>query len=243
MDVKVERGAKRVRAVLAGETVVDTISPLLVWEKPYYPTYYFDLDDLRSHDLTETGETKRSPRLGTATFFHLQAGDKEGVAYRYLDSPVPELREAVAIRWDTMDHWFEEDEEVHVHPRDPYKRVDILNSSRHVQVSLDGVTLADSNKPTLLFETSLPTRYYLPPTDVRMELLTPTDRHTSCPYKGVASYWTVEVDGKQYVDYVWSYPYPVVEAGKISGLFCFYNEKVDLMIDGVREERPRSPFS
>jgi uncharacterized protein (DUF427 family) len=142
-----------------------------------------------------------------------------------------------------MDEWMEEDEPVYTHPRDPYSRVDILASGRQVRVELDGVTLAESHSPRILFETGLPPRYYLPISDLRMDLLRPSHTSTHCPYKGTAGYWTLEVNGKRYEDYVWIYRAPLPESQKIAGLACFYNERVDLYVDGVLQARPRSPFS
>ncbi len=142
-----------------------------------------------------------------------------------------------------MDAWFEEDEEVFTHPRDPYTRVDILPSSRHVRVEVDGVTVAETSKPTLLFETGLPVRYYLPKTHVRMDLLTPTERRTHCPYKGEAEYWSVRVGEAVHRDLAWSYRAPLPESQRIAGLISFYNERVDLHVDGVAQERPQTPFS
>jgi uncharacterized protein (DUF427 family) len=137
-----------------------------------------------------------------------------------------------------MDGWFEEDEEVTVHARDPYTRIDILDSSRHVEVKIGGVTVADSCRPRLVFETGSPVRTYLPKTDVRMDLLSPTGTATRCPYKGTASYWSVTVDGTTYDDLVWSYASPLPESTKIAGLVAFYDEKVDVYVDGVLEEHP-----
>lgn len=243
--IRVEQGHKRVRVMFGGEVIADSIRPWLVWEVPYYPRYYFEPSDVRTELLVETGNTKRSPSRGEAVLATVRAGGREAVdaAYRYADSPVSKLEGKLTFDWRAMDHWFEEDEEVYVHPRDPYKRVDVLHSSRHVRVSLDGETLADSHQPTLLFETSLPVRYYLPKTDVRMELLTPTDTVTECPYKGTSSYWSVTVGDQTHPDLIWSYPFPTLESAKIAGLMGFYDEKVDIDLDGVRQERPKSPFS
>ena len=140
-----------------------------------------------------------------------------------------------------MDEWLEEDEPIYVHPRDPYKRVDILGSSRHVVVQVDGVTVADSHQPRILFETSLPPRYYLPLPDVRMDLLRPSDTQTHCPYKGTASYWTLDTGEGVHEDVVWIYRAPLPESQKITGLACFYNEKVDIIVDGEPQERPQHP--
>ena len=163
-------------------------------------------------------------------------------ARRYPDSPIGELRDAVRFDWGAMDEWLEEDEPVYTHPRDPYHRVDILHSSRHVRVELDGVVLAESHRPTMLFETGLVERYYLPLADLRRELLRPSDRQTHCPYKGTAGYWSVEVNGELHQDLVWIYRSPLPESQKIAGLACFWNERVDLYVDGVLQERPKNRF-
>ncbi|HEY8452709.1 MAG: DUF427 domain-containing protein [Micromonosporaceae bacterium] len=242
--VRVENGRKRVRAYLDGHLVADTVRPLLVWERPYYPTYYIPLADVRAR-LVPTGRTHDSPGRGTAEVLDVVVGDRTapGAARHYRESPVVELRDAVRIDWDAMSEWLEEDEPVYVHPRDPYTRVDILASSRHVRIELDGVTLADSRRPHVLFETGLPPRYYLPMSDVRMDLLRPSEHRTACPYKGTASYWSVEVNGRTYENLAWTYRTPLPESQKIAGLVCFYDEKVDVYVDGVRQERPRTPFS
>ena len=142
-----------------------------------------------------------------------------------------------------MDAWFEEDEQIYVHPRSPYTRVDVLRSSRHVEVEVDGVKVADSVRPVLLFETGLPVRYYLPKTDVRLDLLTATETTSQCPYKGTAEYYTLTIDGTAHDDLVWWYRHPAHESAGIAGLVAFYNEKVDLIVDGERLERPRTHFS
>lgn len=243
--VRVERGAKRVRAYLGGELVADTTRPLLVWEKPYYPTYYFAADDVRTDLLEADGGVRHSPSRGDGRTFTVKAGGKEAsaAALRYDESPFEELRDAIRLEWDAMDAWFEEDEQVFTHPRDPYTRLDILPSSRHVRVEVDGVTIAESAKPTLLFETGLPARYYLPKTHVRMDLLTPTDTVSHCPYKGEAEYWSVRAGDAVHADLVWSYGTPLPESQKIAGLIGFYSEKVDIYVDGVRQERPSTKFA
>lgn len=241
--VKVETGQKRVRVYLRGKLVADTLRPLLVWEVPYYPTYYVPLTDVRA-DLDPNGITEHSPSRGDATGYDVAVEGlrAEGAALRYLDSPLTELKDAVRLDIAAFD-WFEEDEQVFVHPRDPYSRVDILASSRHVRVEIDGVTVADSHSPRILFETGLPARYYLPLTDVRMDLLTASGTHTSCPYKGTADYWNARVGDADHPDVVWIYRTPLPESQKVAGLACFYNEKVDIYLDGVRQDRPRTPFS
>ncbi len=142
-----------------------------------------------------------------------------------------------------IDAWFEEDEEVFVHPRDPYHRVDVLESSRHVKVTVNGEVVARTERPKILFETGLPPRYYIPPEDVRTDLLTPTDKKTSCPYKGVASYWSVEASGERAEDIVWGYPEPIAAVEKIRDHLSFFNEKVDLEVDGEEQGKPRTQWS
>ena len=232
--VRVEQGDKRIRAYLGGEVVADTTRPLLVWEKPYYPTYYFPAADVRIDFLGEDDGIAHSPSRGDAKIFTVRAGDEEraGAALLYEQSPFDELHDTIRLDWSAMDAWFEEDEEVFTHPRDPYTRVDILPSSRHVRVEVDGVTVAESTKPTLLFETGLPTRYYLPKTHVRMDLLAPTPTSSHCPYKGQADYWSLSLGKTVVQDVAWSYRTPLPESQKIAGLVCFYPEKVDLYVDG-----------
>jgi uncharacterized protein (DUF427 family) len=244
-SVRVERGTKRVRAYLGGQLVADTTAPLLVWEKPYYPIYYFPADDVRSELLEADGEVAHSPSRGDGRTFTVKAGGKEAprAALQYEQSPFEELRDAIRLEWDAMDAWFEEDEQVFTHPRDPYTRVDILPSSRHVRIDVGGVTIAESDKPTLLFETGLPPRYYVPKTHVRMDLLTPTATESHCPYKGQAEWWSVRVGDTVYADLAWSYRTPLPESQKVAGLVGFYNEKVDLYVDGVLQDRPRTKFA
>jgi uncharacterized protein (DUF427 family) len=242
--VRVERGAKRIRAYLGGELVADTTRPLLVWEKPQYPAYYIPATDVRTELLSADGGVEHSPSRGDGETFTLRAGGKEarGAALRYANSPFEDLRDAIRLGWHSIDAWFEEDEQVFTHPRDPYTRVDILPSSRHVRIAVDGVTLAETSKPTLLFETGLPTRYYLPKTHVRMDLLTPTDTESHCPYKGQAEWWSVRAGDTLHTDLAWSYRTPLPESQKIAGLIAFYDEKVDVYVDGVLQEQPRSRF-
>jgi uncharacterized protein (DUF427 family) len=243
--VKVETNAKRIRGVLDGTYVVDTTRSLLVWEKPYYPAWYVPADDVTPGVLEANERVDRSPSRGPAHRFDLVVGDHRvpDAAWHHPDSPVEALRDHVRFEWDALDAWFEEDEEVYVHPRDPYKRVDVLRSSRHVVIRIDGQVVADSTQPTLLFETSLPTRWYLPKTDVRLDLLRPTDTTSQCPYKGTAEYYTATVDGTEHPDIAWWYRHPARESAGIAGLVAFWDEKVDVEVDGVVLERPRTPFS
>ncbi|GAB3504377.1 DUF427 domain-containing protein [Amycolatopsis cihanbeyliensis] len=239
--VRVETGGKRVRAVFGGTVVADTTAPLLVWEVPYYPTYYVPRADVRTDLSTPSGRTTRSPSRGEGHVSTLRVGDREAVdaVTEYPDSPLEQLRDHVRLEWSAMDAWFEEDEEVYTHPRSPYVRLDILPSSRRVRVEIDGVTVADTRGPRLLFETGLPTRYYLPKTDVRLDLLEPSDTVTHCPYKGRTEYFSVG----EHTDIAWSYRTPLPESTRIAGLVAFADERVDVYVDDVLQERPRTKFA
>ena len=242
--VRVEAGAKRVRAYLAGRLVADTTRPVLVWEKPYYPAYYLPLADVTA-ELVPTGKTEHSPSRGEAEVFDVRVdgATAQAAARSYPGSPLEKLRDLVHLDWGSMDEWLEEDEPVYTHPRDPYTRVDILASSRHVRIELDGVTVADSAYPRILFETNLPPRYYVPLNDVRMDLLRPSDTHSACPYKGTADYWSVDTGHELHRDIAWIYRTPLPESQKIAGLACFYNEKADIYLDGQLQPRPKTVFS
>jgi uncharacterized protein (DUF427 family) len=220
--VRSEVSPKRVRVYAGGELVADSAAPVLVWEVPHYPTYYLPAADVLAA-LSPAGDGTYDVVLGEVVV--------AGAARREDD--------LVRLEFAAMDEWLEEDEPVYVHPRDPYKRVDVLASSRRVQVVLDGQTVASSSQPRILFETSLPPRYYLPLPDVRMNLLRPSPTTSSCPYKGTATYWSVG----DHEDVAWIYRTPLPESQKVAGMVCFYNEKVDLYVDGELRQRPTTPFS
>src|SRR5579871_4467465 len=179
----VEPVPRRIRAVLAGQTVLDTTRALYVWEIPHYPQYYIPLEDVDRELLVAEGNTQAT-RRGTAELHALRAGGRERAraARVYASSTVERLAGTVRFEWDALDAWYEEDEQVFVHPRNPYTRVDALRSSRSVRVELGGVVLAESASPVMVFETGLPTRYYLNRTDVRFEHLTDSPTATACPY-------------------------------------------------------------
>ena len=243
-QVRMVPSAKRVRTYLGGVVVADSIHPMLVWEDRPYPAYYIPAADVRMELLAREGEVRNSPEWGDGRLYTVRAGGRAapGAALRYEDSPVTELRDLIRFEWSSMDSWFEEDEEVFTHPRSPYARIDILASSRHVQVEVDGVTVADTSSPRLLFETGLPVRYYIPKPHLHMEHLVRSDGVSSCPYKGQAEYWSVQTGESVHADIAWSYRSPLPESQKIAGLVAFYNEKVDIYVDGVLQERPITHF-
>ena len=229
----VEPTPRWVRVRLGGELVADSRRALLHiaygpgdLPRSFLPTYYVPGEDVRPGVLVDEAVDDAG-----ATTWTVAVGDRRVESGAWMHrSPPPAL------------DWFEEDEPLVAHARDPHTRVDVAPSSRHVRVELDGHLLAESTRPTLLFETTLPVRYYLPREDVAAELL-PTATSTICPYKGVASWWSVRVGDRVVEDLVWSYPTPIAENPRIAGLMCFYNEKVDLVVDGERQERPVTPWS
>jgi uncharacterized protein (DUF427 family) len=207
--VLVEPFPRRVRAVRAGETVIDSDGVKLVHVSGQLPRYALPAKDV-----------------------HVES------------EPHPDVDGHVVVAWDAVDAWFEEDERVFVHPRDPYHRIDTFSTSRRVEVHVNGVTLAASTRVQALYETALPIRYYFPRADVRLDLLQPSETVTECAYKGTARHWSAVVDGRIVTDVGWSYDDEVRREGEpVRGLIAFYNERVDLDVGGKRQERPRTGWS
>jgi uncharacterized protein (DUF427 family) len=265
-QLRYEPTAKRIRAVLDGGTVVDTTRALLVWEpRRIVPSYAVPGDDVAADlvpvDEAAAGDTgtigARMPELSgrpvldpsvpfavhstTGHAADLRAGgqDRPGAGFYPAD---PDLAGYVVLDFGAFDAWYEEDEANVGHPRDPFHRIDVLPSSRHVQVELDGHLLAESSRPALLVETMLPARYYLPHDDIRAEL-TPSATRSWCAYKGQASYWSAVAGGRVIPDIAWTYQQPLHDAVRVRGLIAFFNERLDVIVDGERLERPLTPWS
>jgi uncharacterized protein (DUF427 family) len=236
---------RRIRGILNGRVVLDTTSALYVWEWERYPQYYIPLADVDPDVLVDEQHEQKLSR-GTARRYGLAAdGEERPAALRVYGGDARfGLAGRARFEWDALDAWYEEDEQVFVHPRDPYTRVDALRSTRRVRVEIDGTVLAESASPVLVFETGLPTRYYLNPTEVDFTRLTRTSTVTACPYKGTtSSYWTAQASGTSHPDIAWSYDFPTRQLLPIAGLVAFYNEKTDIILDGRRLDRPRTHFS
>ena len=256
---------KRIRGILGGETVIDSTRVMLVWEPGrVVPTYAVPDEDIRGTiDAVEAAadpaavEAARIPAVGAPMLgdrvvldpsvpfavrstegqaLRIRAAGREAAAFRAAD---PLLAEHLIVDFDAFDAWYEEDEPNVGHPRDPFHRIDIVRSSRHVRVELDGTTVAESSRPRMLFEPPLPVRFYLPPEDVRTDLLQPSDTRTFCAYKGQATYWGLPGEA----DIAWSYPAPLREAAEVTGHIAFLGERVDIVVDGERLERPVTPWS
>ncbi|MET0578282.1 MAG: DUF427 domain-containing protein [Ilumatobacteraceae bacterium] len=245
--VRIEPSPRRVRVRVGAEWVADSDDVLYLFEQGHLPVYYFPWRDVRRDLLEPSATTTHCPRKGDASYWSIRVGDRliDDAVWSYPEviDGCPDITQHVAFSWNEVDGWFEEDDEVFVHARDPYKRIDTVRSSRHVQVLVDGTVVADSHRPVLLYETGLPTRYYLPRLDVREDLLEPSATTTACPYKGVAEYRSVRVGDQVHTDVVWTYPAPIPEIPKIEHHLCFFNERVDIVLDGVPLERPVSPWS
>ncbi len=230
-----EHCPRRVRVLLAGRTVADSCDVRLLHPPGRTPTYLFPPGQVRT-DLFESSELRRSdPGMGEGTYWSVRVGDRCAVDAAYSWHCPPQsasgIAGLIAFDWDAMDGVFEEDEEVFVHPRDPYTRIDVLRTSRRVRVHLQGTLLADSTGARMLIESGLPVRWYLPREDVRTDLLEPSDTRTRCPYKGVASYWSVRLGGRLEQDIAWTYPEPAHDAGAVGGLLCFFDDRVDLAVE------------
>ena len=261
-----EPTGKRIRAVLGGGTVVDTTRALLVWEpRRIVPSYAVPDGDVTAELVladpaaADTAGTigARMPELSSRPVLDpsvpfavhtaegravdLSAGgqNRPGAGFYPAD---PDLAGYVVLDFAAFEAWYEEDELNVAHPRDPFHRIDVLPSSRQVRLELDGHLLAQSSRPTLLFETMLPTRYYLPPGDIRAEL-TPSGTRTYCAYKGQASYWSAAIGDRVVSDIAWTYQQPRHDAARAGGLIAFFNERLDVIVDGERLERPITPWS
>ncbi|KAF9489420.1 DUF427-domain-containing protein [Pleurotus eryngii] len=236
-----EPSPKRVRVLFGGTYIVDTRKAKLVWEKPFYPTYFFPHDALDTKYLQEGSSSSYSGKI-----YDIVVGDRraEGVVTKYFqtDGEDGKLAGLLKITFGAMDAWFEEDEQVFVHPKDPYKRVDVLQSSRHIRVEVNGVEVANTRSPVLLFETGLPVRTYIKKTDCTVDLFVSSGSTTQCPYKGTANYYHVRAGQELAKDIVWWYQSPILEVAAIKGYVAFYDEKVDVWVDGEKQERPVSHF-
>ena len=261
-DLRIHPIRKWVRANAGDRTIVDSRRVRLVWEpRRIVGSYAVPEQDVAGELVAaETTAAEERPvalehgagvldpssafaahtAAGTALTIRTPDGDLPGAAFRPDD---PDLAGYVIVDWDAFTQWYEEDQPVMGHPHDPFDRIDCLRSSRRVQLSHQGVNLADTGQPTLLFETPLPTRFYMPRSDVAMDLLEPTDSHTVCAYKGRARYWSARIGTDVLTDIAWSYEDPLHEAAPVRDLIAFYTERLDLTVDGEPQPRPRTPWS
>jgi uncharacterized protein (DUF427 family) len=256
-ELRIHPAAGRIRAMAGEQTVVDTTRALLVWEpRRIVPSYAVPIEDVRTAmvpvDAPEAAENPRSlgdapPVLTPDTSFAvhtcpgqtltIQAEAGELGAAGFVPSD-PDLAGYVELDWKAFDRWMDEEEDLVAHPRDPFKRIDSRRSTRHVMIEIGGQKVAESRQPVLLFETYLPTRYYLPAQDVNTDLLAPSETRSQCAYKGVAEYWAAAGH-----DVAWTYRHPLHDAASVRDMIAFFNERVDITVDGQSQPRPRSPWS
>jgi len=236
-----------VRVYFNRQLIAESKRMMLLRESDHLPVYYFPKEDVLMNFLQPSDHTTHSDRKGDGDFWHVQVGaeiaDNGAFTFRSPPGNGPNLDDYLAFAWDKMDAWFEEDEEVFVYARDPHKRVDVIHSSRHIKVVHQGITVGESMRPSLLFETGLPTRYYMPKHDTRMDLLEPIDTVTRCPYKGEANIYTVKIGDTRHDGLAWIYRFPTLECAKIQGLVGFFNEKLDIYEDGILQPRPKTVWS
>ena len=238
---------RRMRASFAGETIVDSRHAKLLHEHGHLPVLYFPEAEVRMDLVEPTDHSTRCPFKGEASYWSVRVGDRvaENAVWSYPDpiEDAPPIAGYFAFYWRQMDEWLEEDEPAIVHVRDPYHRVDVLDSSRHVRVTVNGEVVAETNRPRVIYETGLPPRWYFPPEDVRAEALVPSDTQTGCAYKGFASYHSVQVGGEEEEDLVWFYPEPTRDVERIKGYLAFFNERADIEVDGELQDRPVTQWS
>ncbi|KAK2594357.1 hypothetical protein QQS21_007917 [Conoideocrella luteorostrata] len=246
---KIFPASRRVRVVHNDVTIVDTTKAVHVWEHDGYPQFYFPISELKNCSCRDV-QLVRSDGVARAALvevtFPARIGAKETKSDRVIrftdDRSLGALAGLIRLEFGSMDQWLEEDVPIYVHPKDPFKRVDTLQSSRSVEVRVDGKTVAKAVASVLLLETGLPARYYISPGAVDPAILRKSELTTKCPYKGDAEYYDLVIDGKEYKNLVWYYRHPTHESAAIAGLLCFYNEKVDILLDGQLQERPESLF-
>ena len=260
-ELRIHPTAKRIRALVGDDPVIDSTRALIVWEpRRIVPSYAVPVEDISAPLEPAASEASAdevavevggAPVLDPRTSFAFHTIDGRSfdiaasnrLANAAFATDDPDLEGYAIIDFDAFDEWREEDDLLVAHARDPFGTVDTRHSSRRVVVEIKGTTVADSTRSVMLFETFLPTRYYLPRDDVRMDLLERTDTQTACAYKGYAAYWSATIDGAVVRDVAWSYEDPHNYAAPVKGMISFFNERVDVSIDGVPIERPRTPWS
>lgn len=262
-QLRVHPNHKWIKAFLDDAVVVDTTRAQVVWEpRRVVPSYAVPVDDIDGELVPYDGPigTEKPARMGsggppvltpgTPFSVHTSAGtpftirtasgDLAGAAFTPAD---PDLDGYVILEWDAFTQWHEEDVQVIGHPHDPFDRIDCLQSTRHVVVSLNDDVLADTTHPTMLFETPLPVRYYIPRKDVRMDLVEPSRTSTVCAYKGIASYWSGKAGQRLVPDIAWTYEQPLHDAQPVQDMISFFTERVDLVVDDEPIPRPLTPWS
>ena len=229
---------KWIRVYLGGKCIANSTNVKLVRESGQLPVYYFPQKDIEMSLLSKASEDAGK------SIWTVQVDDTQAKESAWSYSDRPEIEDYIAFEWKKMDEWYEEDEQDYVHARDPFKRIDVIASSRTVEVKMHGHIVAQTERPVLLFETGLPIRYYIPKMDVRQDLLMPGNKKTQCPYKGNATHFSIQVEGESIENIAWSYPFPTPEMSKIKNMISFYQERLDdFYVNGQRIEKAKTPWS
>ncbi|MCL1871039.1 MAG: DUF427 domain-containing protein [Promicromonosporaceae bacterium] len=238
-ELRYEPTTVRIRAALAGETVIDSTRAVLVWEPGHVvPAYAVPEKDIRPGVAPVSDGDRRARHTAEGARVVVRGKGRDGSGLRLV---APDLAGYVVLDFTSFDAWYEEDEPISAHPHDPFHRIDVRASSRHVRLERDGQVLAESSRTLMLFETLLPTRYYIPREDVVVEL-EPSDTQTACAYKGRAAYFSARVGDRLIRDLAWTLPEPLPEGERVGGLVAFFNERVDIVIDGQRLDAPVDPW-
>lgn len=228
---------RRVRAQVGGRTVLDTRRGMLLHETALLPRLYVPEEDLDATAFVPSDHTTHCPFKGDATYRTLRVGDRavQNALWSYPD-PTPDARwlaGLASLYWEAADAWYDEDERVYAHLTDPYTRVDVRPTSRHLRILAGDTLVAETRTPVVLTETGLPARWYLSPADVRIPL-EPTATRTRCPYKGEAHHRSARLpDGRVLDDAFWSYPEPLPESARIAGLVCTAHPELTVLVDGA----------
>ncbi|KAK4500311.1 hypothetical protein PRZ48_008500 [Zasmidium cellare] len=233
--------------------ILQTTKAVYIWEHPYYPQIYIPASEFTKHahkalKISHGDEIKTDDGKPVAQYWNLSVGDRtidKAIAFSdTLSGKAKDLAGLVKVDFESVDQWFEEDTPIFVHAKDPFKRIEILSSTRHIVVRVGGQKVAETGFAMHLYETGLPTRFYMPLTSIDASVLRPSSTTTKCPYKGTAKYYNVDLgNGKVFEDVVWYYDAPLLESATIVGLCCFYNEKVEIELDGEKLESPVTHFS
>lgn len=240
----------RIRAYHSDELIADSRSALLFRESPFKISYAFPEKDVNMSYLEKIDKEVESPSKGRMIFYNLVSpgsaevhAQRAAFAYPDLKDDTSDLRGYVILKWNAMDSWYEEDEQMIGHPRDPFTRIDVRKSSAHVVVTFNGAVIADSAQPRILMETGLPIRYYIPEEDVNWKYLVAIDKTTVCPYKGTSRYWSISVEGQKAPETAWAYPEPLQDADRVKDMVCFYQEKLKVYVDDQLQEHAPTYFT
>jgi uncharacterized protein (DUF427 family) len=227
-----ERLRRRMRVKFGGEWIADSEDVVLLHEPGHYPVAFFPVGDVRAGVLTDENRITQHRELGDTAWFTVAANGRSvaRAAWRYTDLPshAADLRDRVAFAWRAMDAFFEEDERIVGHAADPYHRIDIRRTSRHLVVTDGQRIVADTTRPVVLYESGFAPRWYVPRADVDATALVAADGQTFCPYKGLASYY--DIGGRRGA--AWSYPAAWPEVDRIAGYVSFEPDRIDVQLDG-----------